>query len=1516
MKKRLLSLLLVMVFVLSFIPAMAMAESASNLTPADLTSDDGLVTSKKLKDNGDGSYDLTLETYAKGKIETGIEQKQVPTDFVLVVDQSSSMNTQDMPTTFVEADMPEGGWTFDSFDNGTDVDGNKVDKELYYYDEETDEYYRVYRKWGALYEPIARNKMYVQDVIDRNGLSWFRDAGEQTQTFYCSYYYRPASDPAISLSDPDVASDGNFYPVKITVTNGSLHYKIHFNYEDIDGNARTIYGYNDPSTYDSTDLTKGNAVIYHNVLGGGLYVPGDGLYDQANNVVVRVARGEGLASAVTSALSTVSVGSFSSYTYAEFLGINTGMHIQNPLFIGHVGYNSLAYRDANGDEVILDHTDYCDSDGAPTKDETGTAYSNSKLTLYEPTSKESEKPRLDATQDALKAFCEKIAEQKDGDDPVDHRVAIVGFSSDKSFNNNELLTNTSDDFAVQTTSTWGTATSSMSHYSYDGNAHDGIQKATADSNKDYYAKALVSAYDEASDGVNEALTKGIMGLTAYGGTNPNVGLDMAYEILSRNDKASEYAETDDQGNPKRNAVVVFFTDGRPNSTTDSRSQYKAANEAVESAQAIKEDISGVKIYSIGAFGESDGNPLTYWYMSNPKSGSPTTSDKYYYKESDLEALYNSLSCEYNGNLLHGETVHGKNVKDNCDLDDAVVTNNNTYKTSIVMPEYLEEVYYSDYYSHSERTSSSTYDSIAKWTWGLTNGHTASGTMQSYQIRWYFRDCLRNNKYYPQPENDTIFDYMQVVSSTYPEATSFDADWYTKTRAEKEAGDYNTTINGVRGTKDSKNYYMLCSNANRLESVFTSIAYEVSNPTSDVALGSQAIVRDVISDNFDLSDGFTASDITINTVEATSFDEDGNPVWGTPTAASNEITATVNGKTINVTGFDISKYYVFKDKPVTDDPGRKLQIIISGIKPNKVGTAIASNDAEKSGVYNADGGNESLVANFPVPTVDTTDKAFYVVEKLIKSDGTTETSTAKTFTFKKYYNEKTDTVSFDLTGQVSDGCMYGGYYTDDGYTTPGTAYGKTLSPGIGKTYYVKSVAKNYLYARNVYLKKWDNILGTYGVAVADDANYDEVGFIVDGNVDNRIPSMKQDDKSTLYSQVTFKNVNNNNPYYPKNLVDGTAVDSAKIAVGKLGESVTGTVQAYWITPDGVLVKGDNIRNLVAGKKDGEDETGKSSVSEAPSKVEYDGALPVNTLFVGNEDGDETIITDDNVKLAGYTTSLNGKIEMNFYLDLAEDVANDEDAYMQFTLPGSNHTAETVKLADAKKTVRGGKAYYVFSAGVAAKDMTSDIKAQFVQGDGTKSEEWTYTIKAYCDYVRNHPDAYDAESVALVENMLNYGGYAQTYFKYNTSNLANADLDLDLPEAKLDDSFRPVITGELEGLTYLGSSAMLTTTTGLRHYFTFEGDAENYTFTANGKTLDVQSDGENSYVLIDNIGAKNLPTAITLTVTDKEGNEISLSYSVYSNIYQIVGNDDYTEASQNLMRALYGYGEAAKTYFATR
>lgn len=55
-----------------------------------------VVYNKSAKSNGDGTYQITLESYAKGESIKSTIEKVVPTDIVMVIDESGSMNTSDM----------------------------------------------------------------------------------------------------------------------------------------------------------------------------------------------------------------------------------------------------------------------------------------------------------------------------------------------------------------------------------------------------------------------------------------------------------------------------------------------------------------------------------------------------------------------------------------------------------------------------------------------------------------------------------------------------------------------------------------------------------------------------------------------------------------------------------------------------------------------------------------------------------------------------------------------------------------------------------------------------------------------------------------------------------------------------------------------------------------------------------------------------------------------------------------------------------------------------------------------------------------------------------------------------------------------------------------------------------------------------------------------------------------------------------------------------------------------------
>ena len=920
MKKRLLSLVLCLVMVFSLVPFAASAEYKAPVTAngATITNPNtayttrrDLVLDKTLTANNDGTFDLKLESYATGKVTTSVVTTQIPTDFILVVDQSGSMAYQDMPTDYQAVTTPAGGWKLSDFDGGKDTDGNSADKEYYFYDQNTGDYYRVYRKWGDLFELVPRNSMYVQEVINRRGLGWFQQEENEEQDFTSQYYYRPAYDPLINTLDPAVANDWNFYPVTITATGGKLTYYIKFKYTDKNGTARTAKFYNG-TNFDANNREASDAVLYYNGLTGG-FGPGDSFagfgYNRINNAVLYHVDNNSLTGALGVLLgnTTQPQKARDKYTFANITRLTTGMYIQNPLFIRHVGYNALAYRDANGVEHLISSTDYCDKQGNPTGDDHGTTTFTFNATLYE--AKGAKESRLQAMKNALTAFVDNVAKQTDDNGPVDHRVAIVGFSSNETtYNNTEIMTNEG----------------------FTASNNNGIAKRNASDST--YEKALISARANDQGAVNSGLTAAIANLTANGGTQPEDGLDMAYSILNNSIYKDEYAAK------TRNAVVIFFTDGRPGQNSESN-QYTEANEVVASAWNIKRDFTTAQIYSVGVFGEADGNPLTYF-----------------------EDLTNWWGASTTRVFLEKQRLEEDRIAAGADDNASVSPSLNNYRDYL---EYAEKTYYADFHKEEGTIEPTTF--TYSWTTGSLwwqESHSVPVTGYVHTISGTFwRECIRNATGYPAQQNDTIADYMTVVSSTYPQAKTFDGGWYNYSGNST----YNTIVNGARGAAVNKMYYSLCSDSQRLTDVFVNIAENVDTAGSTIDLDGSAQLRDIVNTNvFDMPTGANA--VTAYAVSASARNENGNIIYTFGTDHEQDFTPTVENGTVSVSGFDYSSHYVMENPPA-GVTGQKLIVEIKGLtlKDEVNGEVLSNNEAGIYATKQEDG--QTVISNEPTLAID-------------------------------------------------------------------------------------------------------------------------------------------------------------------------------------------------------------------------------------------------------------------------------------------------------------------------------------------------------------------------------------------------------------------------------------------------------------------------------------------------------------------------------------------------------------------
>ncbi len=179
--------------------------------------------------------------------------------------------------------------------------------------------------------------------------------------------------------------------------------------------------------------------------------------------------------------------------------------------------------------------------------------------------------RLSALKKAVTTFVDQVSKEAT-ENNVDHRIAIVGFSSD-GYNNTEILT--------------GCAVNNNNGVQY-------VAKPSSGTSRDY--SKYISACGMAL-ATPQSAKAAINYLEAAGGTETDKGMQMAKDIL----------DNDSKKNDDRNRVVVLFTDGVPLIYTneyDSQSTTDRANRAISISNGICDKAT---VYTVGVFSGANGD---------------------------------------------------------------------------------------------------------------------------------------------------------------------------------------------------------------------------------------------------------------------------------------------------------------------------------------------------------------------------------------------------------------------------------------------------------------------------------------------------------------------------------------------------------------------------------------------------------------------------------------------------------------------------------------------------------------------------------------------------------------------------------------------------------------------------------------------------------------------------------------------------------------------------------------------
>ena len=195
-------------------------------------------------------------------------------------------------------------------------------------------------------------------------------------------------------------------------------------------------------------------------------------------------------------------------------------------------------------------------------------------------------------------------------------------------------------------------------------------------------------------------------------------------------------------------------------------------------------------------------------------------------------------------------------------------------------------------------------------------------------------------------------YMHLVSSNYKNAESM---------SNPGASTY---------PDGGKSYYLSAGNAEELKNVFQNISNQVGG--SDAELTSSSVLKDAVTPYFEIPDG-TKAQITLKTADCTGA-ANGKLTFGAETPAPDNVTATVSGNTVSVTGFDYKDNWCGSHSGTYS--GKKL-IVEFKIQPTDAflgGNGVQTNVGTDDGIYESSEAGKEPVEKFAPQRVDVPVKA--------------------------------------------------------------------------------------------------------------------------------------------------------------------------------------------------------------------------------------------------------------------------------------------------------------------------------------------------------------------------------------------------------------------------------------------------------------------------------------------------------------------------------------------------------------
>lgn len=211
------------------------------------------------------------------------------------------------------------------------------------------------------------------------------------------------------------------------------------------------------------------------------------------------------------------------------------------------------------------------------------------------------------------------------------------------------------------------------------------------------------------------------------------------------------------------------------------------------------------------------------------------------------------------------------------------------------------------------------------------------------------------------------------AGTEPDEDYYDGYWgsnYTDAEMSVACNWFMQKVSSNNGTPRTPSYYLSAGDSVSLNNIFQQISNQIEMGGAETTLGSETVVKDIISPYFTLPAGTTASGIRIDTYACTG--KDGNTyTWSGTSGGNDGASATVSGDQVSVTGFDFSENWCGTETDAqgnTTVRGKKL-VISFDVQPKPGffgGNGVVTNTS--AGIYE-NGSAQTPVMTFEQPTVD-------------------------------------------------------------------------------------------------------------------------------------------------------------------------------------------------------------------------------------------------------------------------------------------------------------------------------------------------------------------------------------------------------------------------------------------------------------------------------------------------------------------------------------------------------------------